>query len=937
MIQRLSCAALIVLPILVARVDAAPNKAAAPKAASASQKANTAAPTPSPKASVAAVETEAAPESRGAIYNLSMGRSVRLTLAKAATFRILSGSDVVRVVREDGVLSVEPLRAGQASLVIEREGRTPQSYLIRVRDENSGETTAPKAGNDVRPVSVDPAVVVARSAQTANLTGSTEGAATGTTTSGTSTGETVTATTPVPVTVESTTTDGGSSVTVTPATTTLTGPTDIVVSTNQVTQPGTATTGDTRTITSTPPRGALTTTSTPIYPEAPATAGDGTRLSRPLLAPSRLPSGRAPFPTQSNVPARVQSAIGRAPRNSIAVTQGLARLLQFRKNILSVFFSDVNVMDARAVNARTVAITGLAPGTSTLAVFSERFPGDAVGQPNIYQITVRSVTGQAAPVTPTPNVEAIEEAIRTAIDDPRVAVSVIQSPSGALAARLTGVVRDVAEIEALKATAGLFVPTVVSALYADKETLTLGQARLPGAASQLQDTLRRVTENQSIELIDAPGGGSILKASVGSMEEADALMRLIPLQQRVTPFIVVRGSGGANVAPAIYSQVRPTLTGEDAEMTERLQAVTNVRSVYVTRTAQNGLAVYGTVRNRTEYDMVRRYARILPQVKNGVGEREDNIEANFPAGAGTFPLGVQMFVRILDDSQAVLRKVTVQTNVVEINRNALKNLGIEYGSATLLSESVTADTVTRTIDPTFIPGSTLGGNGFIGTGGFNFFSPFRARLNALYTRGNARLLSSPNLTALNGMSAQITVGGSRPIPKGAAGGGASAFGVDFRRFGIIMTMRPTVTDDDTILLQIRADVSSIDSASGITVGNSFVPGESVRSIDTTINVREGDIIVMGGLMTNERLQRTSKVPFLSQIPILGSLFQSRRFENNETELAIFMMPTITRTPASAETEISAFNGEALTPLPGNLDGGSSVDLIRDNTTVNVGK
>jgi Flp pilus assembly secretin CpaC len=90
-------------------------------------------------------------------------------------------------------------------------------------------------------------------------------------------------------------------------------------------------------------------------------------------------------------------------------------------------------------------------------------------------------------------------------------------------------------------------------------------------------------------------------------------------------------------------------------------------------------------------------------------------------------------------------------------------------------------------------------------------------------------------------------------------------------------------------------------------------------------------------MTNERLQRTSKVPFLSQIPILGSLFQSRRFENNETELAIFMMPTITRTRASAETEVSAFNGEALTPLPGNQDGGSSVDLIRDNTTVNVGK
>jgi Flp pilus assembly secretin CpaC len=852
MIQRLSCAALIVLPVLVARVDAAPKKAASPSH-------KTSAPAtakPSPKAAVVAVKEDdaAAQTSRGAIYNLSMGRTVRLSVARTATFRVTSGSDVIRV---------------------EREGRTPQSYLIRVRDEKNGETAEPKTDDAVRPVATEPTVVTTRSAQTTDMTLPTDSGTAGTTST--------------PVAVESTTTtETGRTVTVTPATATFTVPTDVVVSTNTVTETtGTSTTGDTRTITSVPARGALTTSPVAVYPNAPGTTGDGTRLSPSLPAPSRLPSGRAPFPTQSNVPARVQSAIGKAPRNSIAVTQGLARLLQFRKNILSVFFSDINVMDARAVNARTVAITGLAPGTSTLAVFSERFPGDAVGQPNIYQITVRSTTGQVAPVALAPNVEAIEEAIRTALDDPRVSVSVIQSPSGALAARLTGSVRDAAEVEALKATAALFVPTVVSALYVDKATLTLDQSRLPGATSQLQETLRRVTDNQSIELIDAPGGGSILKASVASMEEADALMRLIPLQQRVTPFIVVRGNGDTNVTPAIYSQVRPTLTGEDADMTERLQAVTNVRSVYVTRTAQNGLAVYGTVRNRSEYDMVRRYARILPQDRVGGGGSTDaggpagrggelvdptdanTIEANFPPGGSRYPTGVQMFVRILDDSQAVLRKVTIQTNVVEINRTALKNLGVEYGSATLIGETpptvtatpgavgqdpvITVNPGTRTIDPTFIPGSTLGGNGFIGTGGFNFFSPFRARLNALYTRGNARLLSSPNLTALNGMAAQITVGGSRPIPKGAAGGGASAFGVDFRRFGIIMTMRPTVTDDDTILLQIRADVSSIDSASGITVGNSFVPGESVRSINTTINVRFDD-------------QRTSAAHFKSAVP-----------------------------------------------------------------------
>jgi Flp pilus assembly secretin CpaC len=365
--------------------------------------------------------------------------------------------------------------------------------------------------------------------------------------------------------------------------------------------------------------------------------------------------------------------------------------------------------------------------------------------------------------------------------------------------------------------------------------------------------------------------------------------------------------------------------GEDEEMTRRLEQVTGIRTISVMRTASNAIAVYGTVRNRAEYDTVYRYALLLPQVAGGTAVPTAGLDTNLatapsphvapvtgdtpaavPAAGYRFPVQVQMFVRILDPAGATLRTVTAETTVVEISRTALRNLGIQVGSASVLS------------DGDFTEGEFLGGENAAGE--FRNLNPFRVRLNALYRKGNARILSQPNLIAQEGTVGQITVGGQRPIPvinnSGAAGGTQTA-SVEFRRFGVILTMRPTVTDDDTIILQIRADVTDIDFTTAINLNGAVIPGERVRSVDTILPIREGDTIVMGGLITNDRREQTSKVPFLSKIPILGKLFQSRRFENNESELAIFLTPRISRLAVSPNTTVAAMRASAFPELPGN--------------------
>jgi Flp pilus assembly secretin CpaC len=715
----------------------------------------------------------------------------------------------------------------------------------------------------------------------------------------------------------------------------------------------------------------------------------------PNMAPPTVAAVGANYPLQSSLPTTLPlppevDATSRRPL--YRVSQGMARILAFKSNILSVFFSDDNVMDARAINARTIAVTGKGAGKSTLAVFLARDANDVVGRAVIYNIEVYPTVVRMSPVGFTDPIEA-ETAIRTALNDPRVRVSVLQRPDASLVAQLSGGLRDKAEVDAAVAMASLFVPNVISSLYVDAQAPTLEQALSGPSLSGdelLQSKLRSILGNDTIELVALPGG-TALKATVDNAAQAESILSLLPtLGRQIQPFIVVRGSTSAN---QFYSSEHPVLYGEDFEMTRRMREVTGVETVYAVRTARNALAVYGTVRTRTQYDTVRRYATaILPQLQENVtttqavtanptvpgavlptttttattssvaatapalstaaalapspstAPQTGLTEAYVPGSAQIAPVQLQMFVRVLDETAGAIRLVTVESNFVEISRNALKDLGVQLGSATLLSETTTPGTVevapppdgsppgtpgtiitnpgttTRTIDPTFNLGQGLLGD-FAGFGSFSNLNPVRARLTALVQNGAARVLSKPNLTAVEGADAQITIGGVRPVPSSQtnSSGGATQTSVEFRRFGIILTMRPTVTDDDTIILQIRGDVTDLDPTTAINLSGAIIPGERVRSVDTTVTMREGDTLVLGGLITNDSRKQTSKVPILGDIPILGALFRSKRFENNETELAIFLTPRIRRQNASMNTKSGVEMVPSMRPLPSLQD------------------
>jgi len=704
--------------------------------------------------------------------------------------------------------------------------------------------------------------------------------------------------------------------------------------------------------------------SLPALVPAPSAPVPAPETMTPYRAPNISPALPAPTGGATAVSYRTQNSIpgniGGAARQAVPVTQGLARLLSFPSNILSVFFSDPTVMDARAINARTIAVTGLGPGTSTLAVFTSRYPGDAIGISNIYRIEVTPSSGNAAPAAPDMrDPDQLRDAIVAALDDPRIHVLVFRQPDGSLAVRLTGSVRDNAEVKGIVDTVGIYSTKVISEIYVDTNSPTIDAVLQGGYAPELGDadlqgTLRRLTGNDTIELVPLPNSTLAFKAEVSSQDEAGELLRLLPtLNREIVPFIVIHGVD--NDKNPAFGTVVPNLTGEDRQLTSRLQQATGIYTVYALRASSNGIAIYGNVANRGEYDRVRRYSLALAQLstptatapasQGGQTERptgtEGALPAYDPAGGYQNVLGVQMFVHILGG--ASIRKVSVQTDVVEINHTAMTNLGINYGSQQTTAETDTAATttspatVTRTLSPSITPGVVDIGNGFLGVSGTNGFQastssvftpidPLRATINALVTKGDARILSSPNLTAVEGMSAQITIGGDRPIPTSTATQGAVGEGVEFRNYGVILTMRPTVSDDNTIILQIRADVTALDTSTAITIGGASIPGETVRSVNTTLTVRAGDVIVMGGLITDNKSYNVNKFPILGDIPILGPLFNSKSFQDNKTELAIFMSPHIESLDVSDETQAELDRAPSFPALPGN-DGPNTAAIL----------
>ena len=164
-------------------------------------------------------------------------------------------------------------------------------------------------------------------------------------------------------------------------------------------------------------------------------------------------------------------------------------------------------------------------------------------------------------------------------------------------------------------------------------------------------------------------------------------------------------------------------------------------------------------------------------------------------------------------------------------------------------------------------------------------------VEALREEGLLKLLAEPTLIALSGQEASILVGGEFPIPVPQSQGNVS---IEYKEFGVILSFTPTVLTENRISLAVKPEVSELDFTAAARFAGYVVPGITMRRASTVVELEDGQSYAIAGLLRETVRDSVAKYPFLGEIPVLGNLFKSRRYQNDETELVIIVTPRLVK-------------------------------------------
>jgi pilus assembly protein CpaC len=278
------------------------------------------------------------------------------------------------------------------------------------------------------------------------------------------------------------------------------------------------------------------------------------------------------------------------------------------------------------------------------------------------------------------------------------------------------------------------------------------------------------------------------------------------------------------------------------------------------------------------------------------------------------------------------QQVLLEVKVAQIDKTKLKELGISFlakgtsaeGFSNLIMAPSSSTTSTGTGGTST---TTTGGSGGIagtrpGLGSFDPLDPFQLGvsyfkggigvvLNALSQKGYGKVLAEPNLVVRSGETGKFHVGTRVPIQTVSGIGGGASVGITYEEVGIRLDFKPEVLETGTIRLKIDpAEVSSI--VSFLVFQGLVAPQIDTRTVSTSVDLKEGESLILAGLLSDDMKKNIQKIPLLGDIPILGALFRSSRDELTEKELVFFITPKMVKpTLPGQKTEFPT--DKALTP------------------------
>lgn len=250
-------------------------------------------------------------------------------------------------------------------------------------------------------------------------------------------------------------------------------------------------------------------------------------------------------------------------------------------------------------------------------------------------------------------------------------------------------------------------------------------------------------------------------------------------------------------------------------------------------------------------------------------------------------------------------QVNIRVRFAEVSREQLLRYGVNW-NALINSGSFSFGLITG---GPLASSAVAGATNLLSAG----FSSSSARvdvlLDALQSNGFLEILAEPNITALSGQTASFLAGGEIPVPVPVNN---ELIGIDYKSFGVSLQFTPTLLPNHRIALQVRPEVSSLSTTSQVQISGFTVPSFQVRRADTRVEVGSGQTFAIAGLFQRSSSQDVDKLPLLGDLPVLGNLFKSKRFQRSETELVILITPYIVE-PVSERTLATPLDSAADNP------------------------
>ena len=247
-------------------------------------------------------------------------------------------------------------------------------------------------------------------------------------------------------------------------------------------------------------------------------------------------------------------------------------------------------------------------------------------------------------------------------------------------------------------------------------------------------------------------------------------------------------------------------------------------------------------------------------------------------------------------------QVMLRVRIVEMQRRLIRQLGIDLDGVARIDDSAVSFAVRNSFA---ISGAALGGlNSTVATRGFGDVTDLDFAIDVFEQNGMVKTLAEPNLTALSGFNSSFLAGGEFPVPEATQDGVPS---IGFKEFGVKLEYTPVVYSKGRIQLQIATEVSELSPTNGFSFGTQqvvneagevietegfVVPGVTTRSAQTVVELPSGGAIAIAGLLQENITDFVDGVPGIKDTPVLGALFRSQEFQNEQTELVIIVTPYI---------------------------------------------